>query len=116
MKIVFIIMAILVISVSFVSVVPGISTLNVQRSRIHHRRKTNFTVALILPKIVFGKRNYQKAVNEALAALHKSRSPKFEFLNTHGYVQVHSEMLSLTPSPTGKVLVFFFFYFPFFNY
>jgi predicted RNA-binding protein with EMAP domain len=75
---------------------------SVQRNRNHRKMRSNITVALILPKIHFGKRNYQKAVNDALFALQKSKNTKFKFLHTHGQVQVHSEMLSLTPSPTGN--------------
>lgn len=75
---------------------------HVQRTRPHRKAKSNITVALILPKIVFGIRNYKKAVNDALSALQKSKGRKFEFIQTHGQVQVHTEMLSLTPSPTGN--------------
>lgn len=93
-------MAAFTISVCFVLIVPSSSYGSPRQPRIH-RRKTNFTVALILPKIVFGTRRYNKAVNDAISALYKSRTPKFDFLNTHGHVQVDSQMISLTPNPTG---------------
>ncbi len=93
-------MAFLIIGIFFVFVAPNASS-GARRSR-KFGRKTNYTVALILPKIVFGTRKYHKAVSDAIAALNKSRNPKFEFL-ADGQVQVHSEMISLTPSPTGTV-------------
>lgn len=110
MKIVFVAMASFVVSCVFMTTVPSVSGSYYEVQQTSRRgpwtHKTNLTVALILPKIVFGKRNYQKAVNDALSAMRKSRSPKFEFLNTLGQVQVHSEMMSLTPSPTGSTNAF----------
>lgn len=96
-------MAVFAVSVCvvLVGVAPSSSHGSPRQPRLH-RRKTNFTVALVLPKIVFGTRKYQKAVNDAITALYKSRSPRFEFLNTHGHLQVYSEMISMTPNPTGS--------------
>lgn len=70
--------------------------------RNNNKMKANLTVALILPRTNFGKRGYTRAINEALQSLQKTRGPKFEFFNAYGPLQVRNEMMSLTPSPTGK--------------
>lgn len=90
--------------ISWMALVNAEPSRHAQRNRPQQPKMTsnNLTVALLLPKIVFGRRLYQKAVSDALQALQKSKSQRFEFLHTYGPVQVTIEMLSLTPSPTGN--------------
>lgn len=67
-------------------------------------RKPDLTIGLIVPKKQFGVRDYLRGIQEAINSLHKSRGPKLSFLNKYNFTQyqVNTEMMSLTPSPTGK--------------
>lgn len=105
MKIACFAMAFIVTGV-FMAFLPYIQSPNPLRSANRNQRKlkSNLTVALILPKTSFGKRGYTRAINDALHSLQKTRGPKFEFFNTYGPLQVRNEMMSLTPSPTGKCI------------
>lgn len=105
MKIAFTTMTLLITGVVFIVIVPISDSSNVIRGsgRTHRRQKANLTVALILPKTNFGVRGYTRAINDALQSLQKTRGPKFEFFNQYGPIQVKNEMMSLTPSPTGKL-------------
>ena len=77
----------------------------------HHGEKKhkegNVTVGLILPHTSFGVREYIRSVKEAVEKLTKSRGPKLNFLKRYEFSprQVHSVMMTLTPSPTGKYTV-----------
>ncbi|KAL1129035.1 hypothetical protein AAG570_013567 [Ranatra chinensis] len=68
-----------------------------------HQHKKNLTIGLLLPKTMFGVRGYNRAINEAVNSLHRSKGPKLEFLKHYTFTphQVRSEMMLLTPSPTG---------------
>jgi ionotropic glutamate receptor NMDA 2B len=74
----------------------------------HHgdkkHKEGNVTVGLILPHTNFGVREYLRSVKEAVEKLTKSRGPKLNFLKKFEFSnkQVHSVMMTLTPSPTGK--------------
>jgi len=77
----------------------------------HHGDKKhkdgNVTVGLILPLTRFGVREYIRSVKEAVEKLTKSRGPKLHFLKKLEFSpkQVHSVMMTLTPSPTGKYTI-----------
>lgn len=64
----------------------------------------NLTIGLILPKSTFNVRQYNRAINDAVNGLQKSKERKFHFLKKHHFTphQVASQMFSLTPSPTGR--------------
>lgn len=75
----------------------------------HHQvekkhKEGNLTIGLILPHTNFGVRDYIKAIKGAAEKLTKSRGPKFNFLKKFEFSpsQVHSVMMTLTPSPTGE--------------
>lgn len=63
----------------------------------------NLTVGLILPRTAFGVRKYNSTIINAINNLSKSRGPKLKFLKDYQFTpaQVNSQMMSLTPSPTG---------------
>lgn len=65
---------------------------------------TNLTIGLILPKSTFNVRPYNRAINDAVNGLQKSKEKKFNFLKKHNFTpyQVATQMFSLTPSPTGS--------------
>lgn len=73
----------------------------VSREEHQLKFKSNLTVALILPKTSFGTRSYTRAVHTAVSSLQKARGPKPQFISVYGPLQLHYEMMSLTPSPTG---------------
>lgn len=60
-------------------------------------------VGLILPHTSFGVREYTKAINTAVSGLHKTRGPRFRWLQKFGFAtsNVHHALITLTPSPTG---------------
>jgi len=78
----------------------------------HHgdkkHKEGNVTVGLILPLTRFGVREYIRSVKEAVDKLAKSRGPKLHFLKKYEFStkQVHSVMMTLTPSPTGKYTIY----------
>lgn len=63
----------------------------------------SINVGLIVPHTNFGKREYVKAINNAVGQIQKVRS-KFKFLSEYNFApgNVHYDMMSLTPSPTSK--------------
>lgn len=82
-------------------------------SGTHHQgdrkhKEGNVTIGLILPHTNFGVREYIRSIKEAVEKLTKSRGPKFNFLKKYGFSpkEVHSVMMTLTPSPTGKYAMF----------
>jgi hypothetical protein len=72
----------------------------------HHQKhkEGNVTIGLILPHTNFGVRDYIRAIKGAVEKLTKSRGPKLNFLKKYGFspTEVHSVMMTLTPSPTGE--------------
>jgi hypothetical protein len=73
----------------------------------HHadkKHEDNLNIGLILPHTNFGVRDYIRAIKGAVEKLTKSRGPKLHFLNKFEFTpnQVHSVMMTLTPSPTGE--------------
>jgi ionotropic glutamate receptor NMDA 2B len=71
--------------------------------------KGNVTIGLILPHTNFGVRDYIRAIKGAVEKLTKSRGPKLNFLKKYDFSpsHIHSVMMTLTPSPTGKYTVLF---------
>lgn len=67
------------------------------------KAKTQLHVGLIAPHTNFGKREYLRAINLAVNGLTKTRGQKLTFLNNYDFTvsNVHFDMMSLTPSPTG---------------
>ncbi|KAK9496452.1 hypothetical protein O3M35_013260 [Rhynocoris fuscipes] len=66
---------------------------------------TNITIGLILPKTLFGARSYNRAINDAVNGLYKPRGRKLGFLKRYAFTagQVNTQMMVLTPSPTGII-------------
>lgn len=70
----------------------------------HAAPKNSLNVGLLLPHTNFGVREYTKAINNAVAGLHRSqRQRRLEWLKKYSFstTNVHSGMMKLTPSPTG---------------
>lgn len=69
--------------------------------------KEEFNIGLIAPHTNFGKREYLRAINSALQTLNKLRGTKLKFLEEFSFssANVHFDMMSLTPSPTSKLLL-----------
>lgn len=72
-------------------------------SRAHSNTKEQLNVGLIAPHTNFGKREYLRAINNAVQSLPKTRGTKLTFLQHYIFDQknVIQNMMSLTPSPTG---------------
>lgn len=72
-------------------------------------KKQPLHVGLIAPHTNFGKREYLRAINSAVNGLAKGRGTKLTFLANYDFTvqNVHFDMMSLTPSPTGKTSAFF---------
>ena len=92
----------------------SVSAWRVSSSGIHHQgdkkhKEGNVTIGLILPHTSFGVREYIRSIKEAVEKLTKSRGPKLNFLKKYGFSpkEVHSVMMTLTPSPTGKYMMYF---------
>lgn len=68
------------------------------------KAKQPLHVGLIAPHTNFGKREYLRAINSAVNGLAKGRGTKLTFLANYDFTvaNVHFDMMSLTPSPTGK--------------
>lgn len=66
--------------------------------------KEQLHVGLIAPHTNFGKREYLRAINSAVNGLNKIRGQKLSFLSNYEFTvsNVHFDMMSLTPSPTGE--------------
>lgn len=71
--------------------------------------KEEFNIGLIAPHTNFGKREYLRAINSAIQTLNKLRGTKLKFLEEFSFssANVHFDMMSLTPSPTSKLLLLF---------
>lgn len=69
--------------------------------------KEQLNIGLIAPHTNFGKREYLRAINTAVQGLAKTRGAKLTFLKDYSFEprNIHFDMMSLTPSPTGEYLV-----------
>lgn len=66
--------------------------------------RESLNVGLLLPHTNFGVREYTRAINNAVSGLHRSQKQRrVEWLKKYSFspVNVHTEMMKLTPSPTG---------------
>lgn len=76
-------------------------------SKALNQHNDSLNIGLILPHTNFGVREYIKAINNAVASLHRSRvmTRGFSFLKKYnfGNKNVHHVLMQLTPSPTGKI-------------
>ncbi|KAK9754936.1 hypothetical protein QE152_g900 [Popillia japonica] len=65
--------------------------------------RNQINVGLILPHTNFGVREYTRARNSAVSLLHKSRGPRFKWLERYSFAtnNIHNVLMLLTPSPTG---------------
>jgi len=66
--------------------------------------KEQLNIGLIAPHTNFGKREYLRSINNAVTGLTKTRGAKLTFLKDYSFEQknIHFDMMSLTPSPTGE--------------
>ncbi|GJQ79774.1 Nmdar2 [Trypoxylus dichotomus] len=66
--------------------------------------KQQINVGLILPHTNFGVREYNRARSSAIALLHKSRGPRFKWLEKYSFTakNIPNVLMLLTPSPTGS--------------
>lgn len=69
--------------------------------------KEQLNIGLIAPHTNFGKREYLRSINNAVTGLTKTRGAKLTFLKDYSFEQknIHFDMMSLTPSPTGESLL-----------
>lgn len=69
--------------------------------------RNQLNVGLLVPHTNFGRRDYLRSINTAVMGLQKGRGPKLTFLKDHEFQtsNIHFDMMSLTPSPTGKAPV-----------
>lgn len=74
----------------------GATTTRVTRNQLN--------VGLLVPHTNFGRRDYLRSINTAVMGLQKGRGPKLTFLKDHEFQtsNIHFDMMSLTPSPTGR--------------
>lgn len=72
-------------------------------SRSASKGQSSLNLGFLAPRTTFGKRDYLRATNAAVAGLSKIRSQKFSFLNNYTFTasNIHFEMIQLTPSPTA---------------
>lgn len=66
--------------------------------------KETLNIGLIAPHTNFGKREYSRAINSAILSLSKMRGATKTGITNHTIFSaqnVHFDMMSLTPSPTG---------------
>lgn len=69
------------------------------------KEKETLNIGLIAPHTNFGKREYSRAINSAILSLSKLRGgTKTGITNNTVFssANVHFDMMSLTPSPTGE--------------
>lgn len=64
-------------------------------------------IGLILPHTNFGVREYTRAINNAVAGLHRGRGRSLVWVKERNFNQrnVHNVLMTLTPSPTGKLSI-----------
>lgn len=69
-----------------------------------YKGKEQLNVGVILPHKNFGAREYTRAINSAVAGLHKGRVRALGWVKERNFSQknVHMIMMQLTPSPTGE--------------
>lgn len=66
--------------------------------------RESLNVGLLLPHTNFGVREYTRAINNAVSGLHRSQKQRrIEWLKKYSFspLNVHTDMMKLTPSPTG---------------
>jgi len=74
----------------------------------HRRPKTemDLNVGLLMPKTSFGVRGYLRAIHDAIQVINKAykknRTTNFSKIYDFEEKNVRSQMMSLTPSPTGR--------------
>lgn len=77
-------------------------------SKALNQHNDSLNIGLILPHTNFGVREYIKAINNAVASLHRSRvmTRGLSFLKKYNFSNknVHHVLMKLTPSPTGKTV------------
>lgn len=75
-------------------------------SKSLNQQNDTLNIGLILPHTNFGVREYIRAINNAVASLHRSRvmTKGLSFLKKYTFINknVHHVLMKLTPSPTGK--------------
>lgn len=66
--------------------------------------KEQLYIGLIAPHTNFGKRDYLRAIHTAVSGLNRTRGAKLTFLKDYQFEprNIRFDMMSLTPSPTGK--------------
>lgn len=66
--------------------------------------KEQLYIGLIAPHTNFGKREYLRAIHTAVGGLNKTRGAKLTFFQNYQFEprNIRFDMMSLTPSPTGK--------------
>lgn len=71
-------------------------------------------IGLIAPHTNFGKREYLRAIHTAVTGLNKTRGAKLTFFKDYQFEprNIRFDMMSLTPSPTGKSFISTFFRLP----
>lgn len=91
----------------FVLFATTIGLRDVQTRKDSHKKEMN--VGLILPYSNFGVRIYTRAINSALSGLHRARGFRMDWLKMYNFTpsNVHSVLMTLTPSPTGYYYIFF---------
>lgn len=67
-------------------------------------KKEQLYIGLIAPHTNFGKRDYLRAIHNAVAGFNKTRGAKLTYFKDYQFQQsnIRFDMMSLTPSPTGK--------------
>ena len=76
-------------------------------SRVGGSHINQLNIGLIAPHTNFGRREYLRAINLAVQSLQKGRGLKLTFLKDHEFTtaNIHFDMMSLTPSPTGWTFI-----------
>lgn len=85
------------------SLANGWNSAGIQEPPKNNGSLPKLTIGLILPHTNFGVREYIRAINKAVLALHRAK-PKFSFLEKYQFTQqqVRNFKMQLSPSPTGK--------------
>lgn len=73
-------------------------------SKSSSANKEQLYIGLIAPHTNFGKREYLRAIHTAVSGLNKTRGAKLTFFKDYQFEprNIRFDMMSLTPSPTGK--------------
>lgn len=81
------------------------SRLSTNGAPIRNPAEHQLNIGLLVPHTNFGRREYLRSINSAVQGLQKGRGAKLTFLKDHEFQtsNIHFDMMSLTPSPTGKL-------------